>query len=271
VQCSSLGVSGSNFYARRARGPRVGAQTDAAILQTIRSLFVLSDSTHGIRRMIDKLRDAGHTYGRKRVARCPRHGAQLTASNVLDCDFTATAPNQKWAADFSYFWTGEGWMHSAAMLDLFSGRVGRWSMQSTLTHQLLAELLVACSMSGSGDLWDNSVMERFCSRLKVERCYWRRLRTWQEERVDVFYYVDRLYNPAGRNSTLGNISPVALEQQAEVAQLTVHGSWGSSISSHRLDSESPADSAQDCFALILGQDQCPGKGAVCAERQCRDK
>ena len=45
------------------------------------------------------------------------------APNLLDQDFSATAPNQKWAGDISYIWTGEGWLYLAVILDLYSRRV----------------------------------------------------------------------------------------------------------------------------------------------------
>jgi len=49
------------------------------------------------------------------------------ADNVLDRQFTAEAPNQKWVADFTYIWTAEGWLFVAVVLDLFSRRVVGWS------------------------------------------------------------------------------------------------------------------------------------------------
>ena len=78
VLCEGLGISRSGFYAWRQRPQSTRARTDAAILQTIRANFVLSDSTYGARRMIDEVRDAGHVCGRQRVARLMR-GAALRA------------------------------------------------------------------------------------------------------------------------------------------------------------------------------------------------
>jgi putative transposase len=160
VQCEALGVSRSGFYAWRQRPRSARARTDAEILQTIRASFVLSDATYGARRMIDEVRAAGHVCGRQRVARLMRSAAlrarprrratpadtgvralHLIAPNVLDRDFTATAPNQKWVADFTYIWTSEGWLYVAAVLDLFSRRVVGWSMQTAMTSQLVTDAL----------------------------------------------------------------------------------------------------------------------------------
>jgi len=272
VQCEALGVSRSGFYAWRQRPPSERARTDAAILHTIRASFVLSDSTYGARRMLDEVREAGHVCGRQRVGRLMRGAAlrarprrratptdtgvravHLVAPNVLDREFTATAPNQKWVADFTYLWTSEGWLYLAVVLDLFSRRVVGWSMQATMTSQLVTDALlmavwrrgpadvllhhsdqgsqytsedfqrllehlgVTCSMSRLGNVWDNSVMESFFSTLKIERCHRRRYATRHEARADVFDYIERFYNPTRRHSTLGNVSPVAFERAAAVA------------------------------------------------------
>ena len=64
------------------------------------------------------------------------------ASNVLDRQFTAERPNQKWIADFTYIWTAEGWLYVAAVIDLFSRRVVGWSMKAEMNAQLVADALV---------------------------------------------------------------------------------------------------------------------------------
>jgi len=161
---------------------------------------------------------------------------------------TASAPNQKWVADFTYIWTHEGWLYVAVVLDLFSRRVVGWSMQAAMTSQLVTDALlmavwrrgpaaavlhhsdqgsqypsepfqrqlgalgITCSMSRSGNVWDNSVMESFFSTLKIERCYRRQYLTRAEARADIFDYNERFYNPIRRHSTLRYQSPVAFEQ-----------------------------------------------------------
>ena len=161
VSCEALGISRSGFYAWRRRPLSERTRTDAAILATIRASFVMTDSTYGVRRMLDEVRDAGHRCGRDRVGRLmrgaalrarPRRRAKPTdtgeravdaiAPNVLDRQFSATAPNQKWVADFTYLWTSEGWLYVAAVLDLFSRRVVGWSMQATMTTELVTDAFV---------------------------------------------------------------------------------------------------------------------------------
>jgi putative transposase len=186
------------------------------------------------------------------IARTSEPGT-APAGNVLNRQFTATAPNQKWAADFTYVWTAEGWLYVAVVLDLFSRRIVGWSMQTDMTAQLVTDALtmavwrrgraetlmhhsdrgsqytsetfqralgalgVTCSMHRSGNVWDNSAMESFYSSLKTERVARKTYRTGQAARADIFDYIERFCNTIRRHSTLGYQSPVAYEQQAQVA------------------------------------------------------
>ena len=175
------------------------------------------------------------------------------AANLLERQFAADGPNRKWIADFTYIWTAEGWLYVAAVIDLFSRRVVGWSMQANMTAQLVADALVmavwrrgkpdallhhsdqgsqytsepfqrlmaehgiVCSMSRSGNVWDNAAMESFFSSLKTERTARRTYRTRDEARADVFDYIERFYNAARRHSTLGYLSPVEFENRARLA------------------------------------------------------
>jgi len=64
------------------------------------------------------------------------------APNLLDREFEANAPNQKWVADFTYIGAGEGWLYLAVVLDLFSRRIVGWSMQPTMSAQLVLDALL---------------------------------------------------------------------------------------------------------------------------------
>jgi putative transposase len=170
--------------------------------------------------------------------------------NILDRQFTAKQLNQKWVADFTYIWTAEGWLYVAVVLDLFSRRVVGWSMSATMTAQLVTDALVmaiwrrgsplsvlhhsdrssqysadqfqrlmadhgiTCSISRSGNVWDNAVMESFFSSLKTERVRARVYRTRDQARADVFDYIERFYNPRRRHSTIGYLSPMEFERSA---------------------------------------------------------
>ncbi len=174
------------------------------------------------------------------------------APNVLDRQFHASAPNTKWIADFTYIWTAECWLYVSAVIDLFSRRVVGWSMSTSMTAQLVADALVmaiwrrgkpdallhhsdqgsqytseqfstlmaengvACSMSRSGNVWDNAAMESFFSSMKTERTARKTYRTRSQAKADVFDYIERFYNPIRRHSTLGYISPIEFERKAGV-------------------------------------------------------
>jgi putative transposase len=169
----------------------------------------------------------------------------------MDRAFVAEAPNQKWVADFSYLWTSEGWLYVAVVIDLYSRRVVGWSMQPRMTAELVTDAMmmavwrrrpkatellhhsdqgsqytseafqglleehgIQCSMSRSGNCWDNAAMESFFSTLKTERSSHRRYRTRDQAKADVFDYIERFYNPRRRHSTLGYVSPVEFEKLA---------------------------------------------------------
>ena len=175
------------------------------------------------------------------------------APNRLDRSFEAAAPNRKWIADFTYIWTAEGWLYVAAVVDLFSRRVVGWSMSATMTAQFVTDALVmaiwrrgkprallhhsdrgsqytseqfqrlmadqgiSCSMSRSGNVWDNAAMESFFSSLKTERTARKTYRTRDHAKADVFDYIERFYNPRRRHSTIGYMSPMEFEAKAGLA------------------------------------------------------
>jgi putative transposase len=84
-------------------------------------------------------------------------------------------------------------------------------------QRLMTDNGVTCSMSRSGNVWDNAAMESFFSSLKTERIARKTYRTRNQARADVFDYIERFYNPTRRHSTLGYLSPMDFEKQANVA------------------------------------------------------
>jgi putative transposase len=234
--------------------------------------FLASDRTYGARRVWHDLISEGVSCGLHRIERLMRQQglkarprrrrlppdlgerqAGAIASNMLDRSFQAPAPNRKWIADFTYIWTGEGWLYVAAVVDLFSRRVVGWSMSATMTAQLVTDALVraiwrrgkprallhhsdrgsqytseqfqrlmadhgvTCSMSRSGNCWDNAAMESFFSSLKTERTARKTYRTRDDARADVFDYIERFYNSKRRHSTIGYMSPMDFEMKAGLA------------------------------------------------------
>ncbi len=267
TMCRLLGVSASGFYEWLERPQSARSQADARLLVRIRESFTLSQQTYGSPRIWKDMVVAGECCSENRVARLmrmadiraqPRPRRKPTdvgmraehniAPNVLERDFAAAAPNRKWAADFTYIWTGEGWLFLAVVVDLFSRRVVGWSMQPAMTAQLVldalvmalwrrgkpAELLhhsdqgsqytsedfqrllsaegITCSMSRRGDCWDNSAVESFFASLKKERVYRKTYATRDAARADIFDYIEPFYNSRRRHSTLGQVSPMELNR-----------------------------------------------------------
>ena len=81
----------------------------------------------------------------------------------------------------------------------------------------MADNGVACSMSRSGNVWDNAAMESFFSSLKTERIGKKVHRSRDAARADVFDYIERFYNPVRRHSTIGYLSPLQFERKAGLA------------------------------------------------------
>lgn len=69
-----------------------------------------------------------------------RHGHPI-APNVLQRDFVATAPNQKWLADLTHVRTGEGWLYLALVIDLFARKIAGWASSDSMSQELTIEAL----------------------------------------------------------------------------------------------------------------------------------
>jgi putative transposase len=241
----SLGISSSGFYDCLGQPTSAHEWEDACLLKAVRRSHEANDGTYGSPRIVRDLIDAGFTCSENRVARLikaagikARHKRRRTprqldspvhaiAPNLLDRQFEATGPNQKWAADFTYVRTGECWLFVAVALDLYSRCVVGWSMQPMMTAQLVMDALlmaifrrgrpqavlhhsdqglqytsehfqrlleshgIVCSMSRRGNCWDNAAMESFFSTLKTERLSKKHYRTRDDLRTDVFDYIER--------------------------------------------------------------------------------
>lgn len=214
------------------------------------------------RNTIERLMRANALRARPRRRGLPKDEGERSnlsvAPNALNRQFSTDQPNRKWIADFTYVWTAEGWLYIAAVIDLFSRRVVGWSMKAEMTAQLVTDALlmaiwrrakpdallhncdrgsqysshqfqrlmadngVVCSMSRSGNVWDNAAMESFFSSLKTERIGNKVYRTRDDARADVFDYIERFYNTVRRHSTIGYVSPVEFQRKVGLAQLHVH-------------------------------------------------
>lgn len=170
------------------------------------------------------------------------------APNTLDRDFTATAPNQKWVTDITFLLTVHGWVYLAVVLDLFSRKVVGWAIDDSLATPLVAEALrraiesrrpvgkqllhhsdrgcqytsdayqqtlrslgIECSMSRTGECYDNAVAERFFWSLKHEWTNHESFADLEAARLSVFKYIETFYNTVRLHQSLGYKSPDKFE------------------------------------------------------------
>lgn len=266
LMCRLLAVSRSGYYAWRQRQPSAREMADAQLLEEIRKIFAASGQTYGSPRIHMELRAEGIRCSRKRVARLMReNGLKVVqkrknrvvttdsdhdfpvAPNLLDRNFTAEKPNEKWVTDISYIRTDTGWLYLAVVMDLFSRAIVGWAMRSDLSQdlvlaalrmaignrqpsadllhhsdrgsqycahayrQLQAEHKMVTSMSRQGNCHDNAAMESFFATLKKELVDRRHYRNRAAARRDIFAYIEGFYNRRRRHSTLGYVSPIAFE------------------------------------------------------------
>ena len=194
-----------------------------------------------------RLRGCPKRRYRSTTQRDPSHPV---ARNLLKQDFTADRPDRRWAGDITYVPTRQGWLYLAVVLDLYSRRVVGWSMSRWSDRRLVVNALqmavearrpagplihhsdrggqytsddfrnelarhgIDCSMSNTGNCYDNAVVESFFGILKRERVIRVRYRNRDEARADLFEYIEVFYNRKRRHGYLGNISPVDFERKS---------------------------------------------------------
>ena len=268
VLCRCLRVSRSGFYASRRRPESQHTQTDRRLRVLVRASFDASRWRYGSPRVHADLADQDVYVSRKRVARVMREEGlkarprkrfkgttmsdhdQPVAANLLNRDFTATAPNQRWVGDTSEFLVGESRskLYLAAILDLYSRFVVGWAVSAVNDRHLTLKALgmaikrrcpaagllhhsdqgctyasedyqtvltaygITCSMSRRGDCYDNAVMESFFSTVKAE--LGEHFESYGLAKEQLFDYLEVFFNQRRRHTTLGLVSPAAFERRA---------------------------------------------------------
>lgn len=272
--CRQLGVARSGFYAwrQRQKSPSCRALENVVLTVQVHAVFEQHRGFYGAPRIHQELRATGCLVGRHRIARlmrlaalkartrrgfrpCRNSGQKASgvAENLLQQEFSPSAPNRCWAGDITYIRTSSGWRYLAVWIDLYSRRVVGWalaaSMETTLVlealnralghrqleadkllihtdqgsqyratayRQLLESRQISCSMSAKGCCWDNAVVESFFSTLKHELDLddnRKELINPQQLQRELAFWIEGYYNRERRHSTNGYLSPIDYEQQ----------------------------------------------------------
>jgi len=266
--CLVMGVTDRGLQAWKHRPVSRRQRCDMVLLAHIQDQHRSSLGSYGRPRMTEELNELGIRVGHRRVGRLMRQNAISVVSrtrkfkattdsdhrfniapNLLQQDFAASRPNQKWAGDIPYVWTREGWVYLSVILDLHSRRVIGWAISNRMKKDLAIRALnmaialrwppkecihhtergsqycshdyqkilrkhgLIASMSGKGNCYDNSAVESFFKSLKAELIWRRNWPTRREVEVALFEYINGFYNPRRRHSALGWKSPVAFERK----------------------------------------------------------
>ena len=268
--CQYLQVSPSGFYAAHSRPESTHAITDRRLKVLVRASFDASKHRYGSPRIHEDLIEQHERVGRKRLVRLMQEDGlrarlrkryklttmsdhdQPVAANLLDRQFDADAPNQRWVGDTTEFVIGtSGKLYLAAILDLFSRFIVGWAVSAVNDRHLTIRALeialkrrapdrgllhhsdqgctyasedyqalldargIVCSMSRRGNCHDNAVMESFFSTVKSELAD--QFASNSDAKMELFDYIEVFYNQRRRHSTLGQISPAAFERRAAQA------------------------------------------------------
>ena len=276
--CRCLCVTRSGFYAWLRRPESKHAQADRRLGVLVRASFDESHQRYGSPRVHADLIDQGVHVSRKRVVRLMRDADlkarvrkrfknttmsdhdQPVAANLLDRQFTAEAPNQRWVGDTTELLIGSSnsKLYLAAILDLYSRFVVGWAMSAVNDRYLAIRALdmaikrrcpgagllhhsdqgspyasedyqrildahgITCSMSRRANCYDNAVMESFFSTVKTE--LGEHFEAYGIVKAQLFEYIEVFYNQRRRHSTVGLISPAAFERRAAAEGMDPAGS-----------------------------------------------
>lgn len=267
--CRALGVSRSGYYAWCSRPECARARADKLLAVKVAEAHARGRGKYGSPRVHRELAKQDIAVSRKRVVRLMQEQSLVgrpkkkfvvttdsnheleTAPNLLERDFTATTPDQKWAGDITYLKTPEGWLYLAVVIDLYSRFVVGWAVSPKIDRHLVIKALTmgvkrrgqaarlfhsdrgsqyaseehrkalieggfTCSMSRRGNCLDNAVSESWFSTLKAE--LGESFASHAEADAQLFDFIEVFYNQQRSHSTLGYVSPAEFERNAQALQ-----------------------------------------------------
>ena len=265
--CRVLNVSKSCYYTWLFNGAYI-SKIDVKLYELVKNIFIKSKRTYGTIRIKEELEDDyGVIVSRKRIAKIMKyynlkakikrrfvnttdsnHNNEI-APNLLDRDFYALNPDEKYVGDITYIQTTKGWLYLATVIDLYSRKVVGWSIDENMKTSLIIDALkmaittrnpnkglifhsdrgtqyasnsfkellkknnITQSMSRSGNCWDNAVAESFFHTLKTELFYQESLKNKSKTNEMLFEYIEIFYNRKRRHSYNNYLSPSKFEEK----------------------------------------------------------
>jgi len=261
-----LGVSRSGYYAWIEKKSSNHEKEDKELSELILQIFKKHRGRYGSPRIWAELKDKKRYVSRKRVERLMRelklqarkrrkriyttdskHRLEIS-ENILNRQFHAQFPGEKWVSDITYLRTNEGWLYLTTILDLFDRKIIGWSMSENMTANMVCRALdmsvrnrppleglifhsdrgvqycseefrallrnlcpaVRQSMSRKGNCWDNACAESFYKTLKDELDILEGGHSVHQVRTAVFEYIETYYNRSRRHSAIGYAIPIEL-------------------------------------------------------------
>ena len=271
--CKIFAVDKSSYYNWIKQGSIV-QKVDQKLNELIEIIFIQSRQTYGTRRIKDKLVEHyGVIVSRRRIknilhslglsVKMKRRFKVMTtdsnhtlpiAPNILNRDFYASNPDEKYVGDITYIPTSEGWLYLATVIDLYSRKIVGWSMDDTMKVSLVNDALkmalttrnpskgllwhtdrgsqyasyehkdllkqygIVQSMSRKGNCHDNAVAESFFHTLKTELIHHEIYHTKAQAKRSIFEYIEIFYNRERSHSANNNLSPVEFEERQKMLQ-----------------------------------------------------
>jgi transposase InsO family protein len=271
--CEVLDVSASAYY-QRATGERSArAVEDERLLAVIKATHERNYCAYGSRRMWKQLHRQGETVGRGRVERLMRtHGIQGAKRrgkrwrttvpraghrhpDLVERDFTATAPDRLWVADLTYLRCWQGVLYFAFVLDAYSRKIVGWQLAGHMRTDLVLDALrmalgtrrpgadvalvhhsdrgsqytsgtytqtledhgVLASVGSVGDAYDNALAESFVDSFKTELIADRVWQTRTQLELAIVEYI-AWFNNDRLHQALDDLPPVEYEATAAVPE-----------------------------------------------------
>jgi putative transposase len=160
--CRALQVAPSTYYAakRRQVAPSARAIRDAVMMQVLLALWIANRKVYGAHKLWKAARRAGHDIGRDQVARLMRQleidgisrrrkrifttiadPDAVRVPDLVNRNFTATAPNQLWVTDLTYVPTRSGMAYVCFIVDAFSRRIVGWRVAANMKTYMVLDAL----------------------------------------------------------------------------------------------------------------------------------